>query len=135
MLFRLTVSALAGVVLSARVASAQVPAPDISKQIVGTWQGPYQSESVPPGSLKLVIARDAMGWKVTMDVISDQPPSVGDIKDFAVDKGTLSWSQDIQDMSCKSTATLVSGVLKGSAECSQGGAVVLTATFLLEKKG
>jgi len=134
MLFRLTVSALAGVVLSARVASAQVPAPDISKQIIGTWQGPYQSESVPPGSLKLVIARDATGWKVTMDVISDQPPPVGDIKDFTVDKGTLSWSQDIQDMNCKSTATLVSGVLKGSAECSQGGAVVLTATFLLEKK-
>jgi hypothetical protein len=134
MLFRLTVSALAGVVLSARVASAQVPAPDISKQIIGTWQGPYQSESVPPGSLKLVIAHDATGWKVTMDVISDQPPPVGDIKDFTVDKGTLSWSQDIQDMNCKSTATLVSGVLKGSAECSQGGAVVLTATFLLEKK-
>jgi len=134
MLFRLTVSALAGIVFSARVASAQVPAPDISKQIIGTWQGPYQSEAVPPGSLKLVIARDATGWKVSMDVISDQPPPVGDVKDFTVDKGTISWSQDIQDMNCKSTATLVSGVLKGSAECSQGGAVVITATFLLEKK-
>ena len=133
MRFRL-VAAFAGVVFSARMASAQVPSPDISKQIIGTWQGPYQSEAVPPGSLKLVIARDATGWKVTMDVISDQPPAVGDIKDFTVDNGTLSWSQDIQDMNCKSTATLVSGVLKGSAECSQGGAVVVTATFLLEKK-
>src|SRR5262249_49343311 len=112
MLFRLTAAALAGVALSARVASARVPAPDISKQIVGTWQGPYQSEAVPPGSLKLVIGRDATGWKVSMDVISDQPPPVGEVKDFTVDKGTISWSQDIQDMNCKSTATLVAGVLK-----------------------
>ncbi len=134
MLFRLTVPALAAVLLSSRGATAQVPAPDISKQLVGTWEGPYQSESVPPGSLKLVIARDATGWKVSMEVISDQPPPVGDVKDFTVDKGTVTWNQDIQDMTCRSTATLVSGVLKGSAECSQGGAVVLTATFLLEKK-
>ena len=134
MLQRIVCPALALVALSARTAPAQTPSPDISKQIVGTWEGPYQSEAVPPGSLKLVIGHDATGWKVSLTVISDQPPAAGDVKDFTVDKGTISWVQEIADMECKSSAMLVSGVMKGSAECSQGGAVVLTATFLLEKK-
>ena len=134
MLQRLTLSGLLLVALSAHVGSAQTPAPDISKQLIGTWEGPYQSESVPPGSLKLVVAREANQWKVSLTVISDQPPAAGDIKDFTVDKATITWTQEIGDMECRSTATLVSGLLKGSAECSQGGAVVLTATFLLEKK-
>src|SRR5258706_4323160 len=134
MLQRYVIAAQVLVTLSARGASAQTPSPDISKQIVGTWEGPYQSESVPPGTLKLVVAREVTGWRVTLTVISDQPPAAGDVKDFTVDKGTVSWVQDIADMECRSSATLVSGVLKGTAECSQGGAVVVTATFLLEKK-
>jgi len=134
MLYRVALPALVFAAVSARAAQAQVPSPDISKQIVGTWEGPYQSESVPPGSLKLVIGKDATGWKVSLTVISDQPPAAGDVKDFTVDKGTIAWVQEIADMECRSTATLVAGLLKGSAECTQGGAVVVTATFLLEKK-
>ena len=111
------------------------PAGDLPKQLIGTWEGPYQSEAVPPGSLKLVVARAANGdWNVTLEVISDQPPPAGEVKEFAVQGDSVSWVQDISDMQCKSVAKLVAGVLKGDAECSQGGAVVLTATFLLEKK-
>ena len=111
------------------------PAGDLAKQLIGTWEGPYQSEAVPPGSLKLVVARAPNGdWNVTLEVISDQPPPAGEVKEFAVQADSVSWVQDISDMQCKSVAKLVAGVLKGDAECSQGGAVVLTATFLLEKK-
>jgi hypothetical protein len=128
--------ALAALALTAGVAAAQQPAaPDISKQLLGTWEGPYQSEAAPPGSLRLTVAKgDKNEWKVTMIVLSDQPPPAGDIQEFTVQGNTLSWSQDIADMQCKSTAQLVAGVLKGTAECSQGGAVTLTATFLLAKQ-
>jgi hypothetical protein len=116
-------------------AQAKPAAPDISSQLIGTWEGPYQSEAVPPGSLKLVIAQvEKREWKVTLEVISDQPPPAGEVRDFTVEAGTVSWIQDIADMQCRSVAKLVAGVLKGDAECTQGGAVVVTATFLLEKK-
>ena len=131
---RLALAGLALLVLPAPAVRAQAPT-DISKQIIGTWEGPYQSEAVPPGSLRLVIARDASkAWKVTMEVIADDPPAAGEVKEFTVDGNTLSWSQDIGDMLCHSTVKLVAGVMKGEAECTQGGAVALTATFLLVKK-
>ena len=128
--------ALALLALTTGTAAAQQPAtPDISRQLLGTWEGPYQSEAVPPGSLKLTVAKgEKQEWKVTLTVISDQPPAAGDVTDFTVQGNTVSWVQDIADMQCKSSATLVAGVLKGTAECSQGGAVVVTATFLLGKQ-
>jgi len=128
--------ALALLALTTGTVAAQQPAtPDISRQLLGTWEGPYQSEAVPPGSLKLTVAKgEKQEWKVTLTVISDQPPAAGDVTDFTVQGNTVSWAQDIAEMQCKSTATLVAGVLKGTAECSQGGAVVVTATFLLGKQ-
>jgi hypothetical protein len=120
---------------AAQAQDAPAPAADISKQLIGTWEGPYQSEAVPPGSLKLVVAREAnKEWKVSLAIISDQPPAAGELRDFAVEGNSVSWVQDIDEMTCRSVAKLVAGLLKGDAECSQGGAVVLTATFLLEKK-
>lgn len=128
--------ALAVLALTTAPAAAQQPAAqDISRQLLGTWEGPYQSEAVPPGTLRLTVAKgDKQEWKVTLIVTSDQPPPTGDITDFTVQGNAVSWSQDIADMQCRSTATLVAGVLKGTAECSQGGAVVVTATFLLGKQ-
>ena len=133
----LTISLIA---LGGRMAPAQAPPakdpvkPDISRQILGVWEGPYQSESVPPGSLKLTVARDQGTWKVVLEVISDQPPPAGEVRNFTLEGNTISWAQDIADMECKSTATLVAGILKGTAECTQAGAVAVTASFLLEKK-
>lgn len=133
---RLGFSTLALLLVGTGSAAAQKPAtPDITKQLIGIWEGPYQSEAVPPGTLKLSIAKgDHQEWKVTLDVMSDQPPPTGEVKDFAVEAGTVSWTQEIADMVCTSRATLVAGMLKGTAECTQGGVVALTATFLLGKQ-
>jgi hypothetical protein len=89
---------------------------------------------VPPGTLKLIIAKEQDAWKVSLTVISDEPPPTGEVKEFAVEGNAVSWTQEIAEMVCASKATLVAGVLKGTAECSQGGAVVVTATFLLGKQ-
>jgi hypothetical protein len=132
-------SAISGLLWLSLAGAAQAqnpaaPAADISQQLVGTWEGPYQSEAVPPGNLKLVVSREANQWKVSLAIITEQPPAAGELRDFAVEGNSVSWVQDVDEMTCRSVAKLVAGMLKGDAECSQGGAVVLTATFLLEKK-
>lgn len=122
--------ALVAAALSAASLPAQ-SAPDIR----GIWEGPYQSEMVPPGNLKLSIARSATGtWEVTLEIFAEQPPPAGPVRDFKQEGDKLSWVQDVAEMSCVSTATVAGSVLKGSAECWQNGAVVVTASFLLEKR-
>jgi hypothetical protein len=122
------------VVLLATAASPVLAQGDLAKQVIGTWLGPYQAEQVPPGSLKLTVARDTSGWKVTMDVISDDPPPVGEVKEFKVEADQVSWVQDIAEMECRSVAKMVGGALKGQSECTQGGALAVTATWILVKQ-
>ena len=127
--------ALLATLLFAPLASSSLAQRDQATAVVGVWEGPYQSEAVPPGTLKLTITRDSTkALQATLEVFSDQPPPVGPVKDFKLEGNKVSWSQEIAEMICLSTGTITSGVLKGSAECSQNGAVVVTATFLLEKK-
>ena len=124
-------------VLAAAPALAQVPTPkteDISPKLVGTWEGPYQSEQAPPGNLRLTIAKEAGAWKVSLSVVADQPVDAAEVRDFKLDGSQLSWAQDIMGMECKSQANLESGTLKGGTECAQGGSVVVTATFVMLKK-
>ena len=118
-------------------ATAQVrqpPASRLATQIIGVWEGPYQSEAVPPGTLRLTVSREQDTWKATLEVMTEQPPPVGEIQKFTVTDEAATWTQIIAEMECRNTASIVDGVLKGSAECWQGGAVVVSATFLLEKK-
>ena len=128
------VSALLVAVLATAAAAPVLAQGDLAKQVIGTWQGPYQAEQVPPGSLKLTVARDTSGWKVSMDVISDDPPPVGEVREFKVEADQVSWVQDIAEMECRSVAKMVAGALKGQSECTQGGALTVTATWVLIKQ-
>jgi opacity protein-like surface antigen len=139
---RCTVMTLALLALTASAAAAQRPTPapvpspkpdDIGPKLIGTWQGTYTSDQVPPGNLKLVIAREAGVWKVTLEVISDQSPDASDVRDFTVDGNQISWNQDIGGLQCKTQVMLENGTLKGGSECSQGGGVAVTASFVLLK--
>jgi hypothetical protein len=134
------VRAVALLALTAVPASAQAPAPKpspsasaVEKQLLGTWEGPYTSEQVPPGSLRLVLTKDP-AWKAVMSVISDQPIESGEITEFKVEGTTISWSQVIADMNCHASAELVNGTLKGESSCEQGGQVAVTAAWVLLKK-
>lgn len=129
-------TALLAVSLFVPLASSPLAAPrHQASAVIGVWEGPYQSEAVPPGTLKLTVSRDSTrALQATLEVFSDQPPPVGSVKDFKLEGNKVSWSQEIAEMICLSSGTITSGVMKGTAECSQNGAVVVTATFLLEKK-
>jgi hypothetical protein len=127
-------TALLATLLFAPLASSPLAA-QREADVLGVWEGPYQSEAVPPGTLKLTVARGAnKEWQVTLEIFADQPPAAGPVKDFKLEGNKISFSQEVAEMNCVSTGTITSGVLKGTAECSQNGAVVVTATFLLEKK-
>ena len=124
-------------ILAAAPARAQVPAPktdDLGSKLIGTWEGPYQSDQAPPGVLRLVIGKEDGIWKVTLQVQTDQPIDAAEVRDFKLEGPQISWSQDIMGMECKSQAALENGTLKGGTECSQGGAVAITATFVMLKK-
>lgn len=112
---------------------AQVPA-DMGPKLIGTWEGPYQSDQAAPGSLKLVIGKEAGAWKVTLGVVTDQPIDAADVREFKLEGNEVSWIQDIMGMECRTLAHLEAGTLKGGTECTQGGAVAITATFVMLKK-
>jgi hypothetical protein len=133
---RTTFLAFALATLSIPALEAQVPTPrNPGPDLLGVWEGPYQSEAVPPGNLKLTVGRNAnREWQVTLEIYADQPPEAGAVREFKVEEGRISWAQDVAGMNCVSTATMVAGVMKGTAECWQNGTVVVTATFLLERK-
>jgi hypothetical protein len=126
-----------GLLLAAAPMYAQVPVPktdDMGPKLIGTWEGPYQSDQASPGTLKLVIGKEEGVWKVTLQVQTDQPIDAAEVRDFKVDGAQVSWVQDIMGMECRTQAALESGTLKGGTECSQGGAVAITATFVMLKK-
>lgn len=126
---------LATILFAPLGSSSLISPPSQAAAVIGVWEGPYQSEAVPPGSLKLTVVRDSTrALQATLEVFSDSPPPVGPVKDFKLEGNKVSWSQEIAEMVCLSSGTITSGVMKGTAECSQNGAVVVTATFLLEKK-
>lgn len=122
--------------LSVSALGAQVPAPrNPLPDVLGIWEGPYESEAVPPGNLRLTVGRNASHeWQVTLEVFSDQAPTAGAVRGFKVEGDKVSWVQDVADLTCASSATVTAGAMKGTAECSQNGAVVVTANFLLERK-
>jgi len=124
-------------VLAAAPARAQVATPQtdgLTPKLLGTWEGPYQSDQAPPGALRLIIGKEAGAWKVTLQVQSDQPIDAAEVRDFKLEGPQISWIQDIMGMECKTLANYENSTLKGTTECSQGGAVAITATFVMLKK-
>ena len=132
--------ALALLVLLAAPAVAQSPTPkpnspatSAEKPFLGTWEGPYQSAQAAPGEIRLVISRDT-ALKASLTVMSDQPIEAGEVRELKVEDNVLSWVQDIMGMTCRAAAMINAGTLKGETVCEQGGAVAITATWVLVKK-
>lgn len=134
------VLALGLLAASALPAVAQAPTPrptptpaSVENGLIGTWEGPYQSDQAPPGLLRLVISKDT-AWKATLGVLTDQDVPAGEVQELKINGEGLSWVQEIMGMICRSTASLEAGSLKGDTSCEQGGAVAITASFVLLKK-
>jgi hypothetical protein len=131
--------ALALIVLLAAPVAAQSPVPKpiaptaAEKPFLGTWEGPYTSEQAAPGELRLVISKDTT-LKASLTVMSDQPIEAGETRELKIEDGVISWVQDIMGMVCRAAARIDTGTLKGETVCEQGGAVAITAAWVLVKK-
>jgi hypothetical protein len=131
--------ALALLVLLAAPVAAQSPAPKpvaptaAEKPFLGTWEGPYTSEQAAPGELRLVISKDTT-LQASLTVMSDQPIEAGETRELKIEGGVISWVQDIMGMVCRASAMINAGTLKGETVCEQGGAVAITAGWVLVKK-
>jgi hypothetical protein len=105
---------------------AEARADSAAQQIVGSWEGTFESDH-GTGSFRLIVARDT-GWKVTAALDMGQEIATA-ISDFKVAGNTVTWTQSLMGMSCKASAVLAAGTLRGETNCGQGA-----IGYLLRKK-
>jgi hypothetical protein len=98
--------------------AAQVDTTDL----VGTWDGLFNSAMMGQGGMKLVVSKRAE-WKATVTLTRDESMSA-EAGNFKVQGKELSWSLDLHGMTCESTAVVEGLVLKGETSC--GGEVAFT---------
>jgi len=95
---------------------------DTTDNLVGTWDGLFNSAAMGQGGMRLVISKRA-DWKATVTVTRDESMSAEAI-DFKVQGKELSWTLDLHGTPCDSTAIVEGSVLKGETAC--GGQVAFT---------
>lgn len=90
--------------------------------LVGTWDGLFNSAAMGQGGMKLVISKRTE-WKTTVTLTRDESMSA-EAGDFKVQGKELSWTLDLHGTPCDSTALVEGSVLKGETSC--GGQVAFT---------
>lgn len=97
--------------------------------LVGTWEGSVYSDHAPESSLKMVFVKSpALG--VTVSIVSNGQEFVdASATEFKVEGTSATWKQGLMQTSCKATAELIAGALKGGFDCGHGG-----VTYLAKKK-
>lgn len=118
------------------VASAQNPPASASDsaRFVGVWEGPYESDAVPPGTIKLFISKVGGVWKAVMAVRSDEPLFEVEVTELKIAGSEMSFTNEAMGLVCRSTTRVDGGALKGRAECSQNGALQFVTTYVLLKQ-
>ncbi len=96
-------------------------------KVVGTWDGSFQTDHGPTGSVRLSIAWDR-GWHASMRLTADEDVPGGPVSGFKVDGNRLSWTVELMGMSCSTTAVLEGETMKGQTACEQG-----SMTFVLNR--
>lgn len=133
-MIRIALVAIALTTICASPALAQHPlakaAPDsITNALVGTWEGQYQTDH-GSGGFRMIIARDSV-WTASLDMAA--PDGSGSIptqmSNFKVSGSNVTWTQELMGMSCKATAVLAAGTLRGETTCDHG-----SVGYVLRKK-
>ncbi|MBC8088606.1 MAG: hypothetical protein H7Z40_15185 [Phycisphaerae bacterium] len=117
-------------------ASAQHPTPKNSPQtdstitaLVGTWEGSVYSDHAPESALKMTFTKGAELSVIVSILSSGQEFVDGAATELKVEGTGLTWKQGLMQTSCKVSAVLIAGALKGGFDCGHGG-----VTFLARKK-
>jgi hypothetical protein len=100
----------------------EVILPDTTADLVGTWDGLFNSPAMGQGAMKLVVSKRA-DYKATVTISRDESMSA-EATNFKVQGNELSWTLDLHGNACDSTAVIEGSVLKGETAC--GGQVMFT---------
>src|SRR5260370_12792093 len=95
-----------------------ISADSAAKLMNGTWEGPFNTDQGPGGTMSIAVSHDASGVKATMTVSGhgDVPPST--LENIKHDGGHITWTQETGDASCSGSATHnADGALVGSLDC------------------
>lgn len=95
---------------------------DTTADLVGTWDGLFNSPAMGQGAMKLVVSKRAE-YKATVTISRDESMSA-EAANFKVQGKELSWTLDLHGNACDSTAVVEGSVLKGETAC--GGQVMFT---------
>ena len=98
------------------------------EKFAGQWEGSFATDHTPPGVLRMTFAKDS-AWKVTLELLMDQPIASERVADFRIDGNKLTWTHPLMGGTCKSVAVHDAGTIKGEATCDHGA-----YTFTLVKK-
>jgi hypothetical protein len=112
-------------VLSTHPVQAQASRPGAAQdsakaKFAGTWEGSFESDHAPNGTVRLVLARDTE-WKGTLEIVSNAHMPAAAIQNFEVSGNTITFTQDRAGSSCTASAQLEAGALKGQMSCGHGG--------------
>lgn len=121
---------------SATSALAQHPTPKVSPQadstitaLMGTWEGSVFSDHAPETALKMIFTKSPE-FGVAVSIRSgSQEFADGPATDMKVDGNGANWNQGLMQTTCKASAQLIAGALKGEFNCGAG-----SVTFLAKKK-
>jgi hypothetical protein len=95
---------------------------------VGEWEGTYQTDHGPGGSMSMHITKDST-WKATAEILSGSQTIPTRITSVSVDGNTIVWTQELMGMSCKASAVLDGAEMRGATECEHG-----SMTMVMRKK-
>lgn len=102
--------------------------PTLEQQLVGSWEGTYQSDHVPPGTMRLVIARDST-WRVTMLVQVLEQLFTSQGTEVTREGNLLRWLHETMGQSCQGSVVLEGATLTGETSCAGSG-----LTFTLTRR-
>ena len=117
--------------LAAAPVAAQVPMPKTdTSPLLGTWEGPYQSDH-GSGGLRLVVSHDSI-WRAMLASAPESTIPEAYVDNLKVEDSRLSWTQSVMGASCSASASLEGGALRGEMTCEHGGATILIRFLLLK---
>jgi len=96
------------------------PPPSIEQRLVGTWEGVYQSDHVPPGPMRVVVSRDS-AWRLTMQVHANDQVFTTVGAEVTLDGNVLSWLHETMGQACRGSVVLEGAALKGETSCGGSG--------------
>jgi hypothetical protein len=115
-------------VLSVSTASAQ------ASPVAGNWKGTFISDG-PSGEMSMNFWQEGGTWNVETGLMAEgAPPADGAARELKIEGSTFSFAQLFGEYDVLMKGTVEGDTLKGTIEAYQGGSLVGTGSFTLQRQ-